>query len=102
MSQDKTKNIVYQEKKVDDHSIFDENLNILKKKYQQYKTNEEFYHPHIEEKNMIIDDLKEEISKLKKEMINLTLDYNKKIDDLRFTHKKELLVLKNRYENNLS
>lgn len=44
----------------------------------------------ISAKNLIIDDQKKEILKLKRELVDLTLIYNTKIEQLKQEHKKEL------------
>lgn len=75
-----------------------ENLNDdiiqLEKKYKK-NDNCEKYDPFnflIEMKNDTIDDLKREINGLKQEIIDLTIIYNNKIENLRTQHKNDLYL----------
>jgi len=73
-----------------------DNLNRLSKKYSHYQTeslcsrgsNE--YDRLIKIKDIQLDDLKKENEFLKQKLIDLTIVYNTKIDDIKIEHKHEL------------
>ncbi len=74
---------------------FDDELNILTKKYQRY--NEKIYDhindPYVElidSKDVIIKELRSKIEELKQELIDVSILYNDKIELIRNDQRKEL------------
>lgn len=82
-------------------------LNRLSKKYSQYRieslqpngSNE--YDRLIKIKDIVIEDLKKENELLKQKLIDLTIVYNTKIDDLKIEHKHELRRMHAEYINRI-
>ena len=77
-----------------DGSLFDD-LNSLTKKYQQYneKIYDQMHDPYIElveSKDDRIEELKIKNDELKQELIDLSILYNEKIEQIRIDHRKEL------------
>lgn len=54
----------------------------------------------LDHKDMCIIDLKKQIKLLEDERINLIIQYNNKIDELKLENKKELINLKKKFLNN--
>ena len=54
----------------------------------------------LDHKDMYIIDLKKQIKLLEDERINLIIQYNNKIDDIKLENKKELINLKKKFLNN--
>lgn len=65
--------------------------NEIDNRYQQEREHPiDPYEELIESKNIEIDDLKHEITKLKQKFVDMSITYNSKIDRLRQDHRKEL------------
>jgi hypothetical protein len=74
------------------------NLISLAKKYQQPRNvQNDPYDQLIETKDILIEDLKKEIIRLDRELVDRTIVYNEKIEQQRFEHKKELQKLRREY-----
>jgi len=74
------------------------NLISLTKKYQQpQNVKNDPYDQLMETKDVLIEDLKKEIIRLDRELVDLTIIYNEKIEQQRFEHKKELQKLRREY-----
>lgn len=71
------------------------NLDSLTKKYQQSQNvRNDPYDQLIETKDVLIENLKKEIIRLDRELVDRTIIYNEKIEQQRFEHKKELQKLR--------
>ena len=78
--------------------ILTSDLDILANKYDNYQKNKKGpYIDLVESKNKIIDDLKNDIKKLKQELIDMSVNYNSKIEQLRIEHKRELNIQHHEY-----
>jgi DNA repair ATPase RecN len=81
-----------------------DDLDRLTKKYNMYNENGKKYDPNLDEyskmikvRDTIIEEMKTEIALLKQQMMDITFQYNEKIEMLRTEHRKELHRLHTEY-----
>ena len=94
----KFKSVIEQRDRIINQENQEDNLAKLIAKYENYKKEPKYYNSKsdpfeeiIFQKNKLIDELNSTIEKLKNDIVELTISYNNKIDQLRTEHQKELL-----------
>jgi len=98
MDNNKLKSVIEQRDRIINQEDQEEKLAKLVTKYENYKKEPKYYNSKsdpfeeiIFQKNKLIDELNNTILKLKNDIVDLTISYNNKIDQLRSEHQKELI-----------